>query len=133
MATAVRLTLGTASAPGLARFAYGPLLPGTQNDLYGTPGDRGAMSASNTLGHAASAVRTCAAVRRWGIAVTSRCGGVATAVTPTGTAAWVAALSTWSATGHDEEKPTGDSVLQETVTWTVPGSGRMAPPGGAVR
>ncbi|MER7006035.1 YbfB/YjiJ family MFS transporter [Dactylosporangium sp. NPDC000555] len=63
---ACRLALGTASALGLARFAYGLLLPAMRDDLHWTLSEAGAMSAANGLGYLLGALATPMAVRRWG-------------------------------------------------------------------
>lgn len=86
MATAVRLALGTASALGLARFAYGLLVPALQGDLGWTLADAGALSTANGLGYVVGAVLTAALLRR-GTASVFRWGMAATAVTLAGTAA----------------------------------------------
>ncbi|MGW7282576.1 YbfB/YjiJ family MFS transporter [Streptomyces sp. NPDC054844] len=87
MATAVRLALGTSSALGLARFAYGLLVPALQGDLGWTLADAGALSTANGLGYVVGAVLTAALIRRWGTASVFRWGMAATAATLAGTAA----------------------------------------------
>ncbi|WP_202121400.1 YbfB/YjiJ family MFS transporter [Streptomyces sp. BA2] len=87
MATAVRLSLGTASALGPARFAYGLLVPAMPGGLGWTLADAGALSTANGLGYVVGAVLTAALVRRWGTASVFRWGMAATAVTLAGTAA----------------------------------------------
>jgi predicted MFS family arabinose efflux permease len=47
---AARLALGTASALGLARFAYGLLLPAMRDDLHWTLTEAGAMSSAVIYG-----------------------------------------------------------------------------------
>ncbi|MFE0802725.1 YbfB/YjiJ family MFS transporter [Streptomyces sp. NPDC058812] len=145
MATAVRLALGTASALGLARFAYGLLVPALQGDLGWTLADAGALSTANGLGYVVGAVLTAALVRRWGAASVFRWGMAATAVTLAGTAAsnaflvlvamralayllfavgyitCITFLSVYLADRHA-------SVLQEILTLTVLGAGVMATP-----
>jgi predicted MFS family arabinose efflux permease len=61
-----RLALGTATALGLARFAYGLLLPAMRDDLHWTLAEAGAMSTANGLGYLLGALATPMAVRRWG-------------------------------------------------------------------
>ncbi|TMR92354.1 YbfB/YjiJ family MFS transporter [Nonomuraea basaltis] len=80
------LALGTASALGLARFAYGLLVPAMRDDLRWTLGEAGAMSAANGLGYLLGALVTAAAVRRLGTAAVFRAGMVLTAVALAATA-----------------------------------------------
>jgi predicted MFS family arabinose efflux permease len=61
-----RLALGTAAALGLARFAYGLLLPAMRADLHWTLAEAGAMTTANGLGYLIGALAAPAAVRRWG-------------------------------------------------------------------
>ncbi|WP_086840933.1 YbfB/YjiJ family MFS transporter [Amycolatopsis kentuckyensis] len=84
---AIRLALGTASALGLARFAYGLLVPAMRADLRWTLAEAGAISTANGLGYLVGAVGTAAVVRRWGTAAAFRWGMVITAVALAGTAA----------------------------------------------
>ncbi|MFC4122924.1 YbfB/YjiJ family MFS transporter [Nonomuraea zeae] len=83
---AARLALGTASALGLGRFAYGLLLPAMRDDLRWSLGEAGAMSAANGFGYLLGALVTAGAVRRWGTAATFRCGMVLTALALAATA-----------------------------------------------
>lgn len=53
-----RLALGTASALGLARFAYGLLVPAMRNDLGWSLAQAGAVTTANGLGYLAGAVTT---------------------------------------------------------------------------
>ncbi|WP_244302272.1 YbfB/YjiJ family MFS transporter [Microbispora triticiradicis] len=76
---AMRLALGTASALGLARFAYGLLLPAMRDELRWTLAEAGAVSAANGLGYLLGALMTAAAVRRRGAAAVFRWGMVLTA------------------------------------------------------
>jgi predicted MFS family arabinose efflux permease len=85
-AQAVRLALGTASALGLARFAYGLLLPAMRNDLRWSLGQAGAMSAANGLGYLLGALVTGVVVHRLGVAAAFRWGMVLTAVALAATA-----------------------------------------------
>lgn len=82
-----RLALGTASALGLARFAYGLLLPAMREDLRWTLAEAGAMSTANGLGYLLGALVTAAVVRRWGTAAAFRIGMALTAVSLAATAA----------------------------------------------
>ncbi|MFF1607557.1 YbfB/YjiJ family MFS transporter [Amycolatopsis sp. NPDC058278] len=84
---AARLALGTASALGLARFAYGLLVPAMRDDLRWTLAEAGAVSTANGLGYLVGAVATAALVRRWGTAAAFRWGMVVTALALAGTAA----------------------------------------------
>lgn len=77
---ALRLALGTASALGLARFAYGLLLPAMRDDLHWTLAEAGTMSAANGLGYLVGALVTPVVRRRLGTAATFRWGMVLTAV-----------------------------------------------------
>jgi predicted MFS family arabinose efflux permease len=87
---AARLALGTASALGLARFAYGLLLPAMRDDLHWTLSDAGVMSTANGVGYLLGALVTAPVVRRLGAAAAFRWGMALTAV----------ALGA-TATGHD--------------------------------
>ncbi|MGP3911529.1 YbfB/YjiJ family MFS transporter [Nonomuraea sp. 10N515B] len=71
---AVRLALGTASALGLARFAYGLLVPAMRDDLHWSLAEAGVMSAANGLGYLLGALVTPAVRRRLGTAGTFRWG-----------------------------------------------------------
>ncbi|MEO3798239.1 YbfB/YjiJ family MFS transporter [Nonomuraea sp. B10E15] len=81
------LALGTASALGLARFAYGLLLPAMREDLRWTLSEAGAMSTANGLGYLLGALVTAAVVRRWGTTAAFRIGMALTAVSLAATAA----------------------------------------------
>ncbi|MFF4986321.1 YbfB/YjiJ family MFS transporter [Streptosporangium saharense] len=83
---AARLALGTASALGLARFAYGLLLPAMRADLRWSLGEAGAMNTANGLGYLLGALVTAAVVRRFGTAATFRWGMVLVAVALAATA-----------------------------------------------
>ncbi|KAB1912210.1 YbfB/YjiJ family MFS transporter [Micromonospora sp. AMSO31t] len=76
---AVRLALGTASALGFARFAYGLLLPAMRDDLDWTLAQAGAVGAANGLGYLLGALLTTALVRRLGMASAFRVGMALTA------------------------------------------------------
>ncbi|TQS23050.1 YbfB/YjiJ family MFS transporter [Microbispora hainanensis] len=77
---AVLLALGTASALGLARFAYGLLLPAMRDELHWSLAEAGAMSTGNGLGYLLGALVTAVVVRRLGTAATFRWGMVLTAL-----------------------------------------------------
>ncbi|RJL35338.1 YbfB/YjiJ family MFS transporter [Bailinhaonella thermotolerans] len=83
---AVRLAAGTASALGLARFAFGLLLPAMREDLHWSLTQAGVMSAANGLGYLAGALVTAALVRRVGGAAAFRWGMALTAVALAATA-----------------------------------------------
>ncbi|GAB2866027.1 YbfB/YjiJ family MFS transporter [Actinocorallia aurea] len=88
-AQAIRLAFGTASALGLARFAYGLLLPAMRDDLGWSLAQAGALSAANGFGYLLGALITPLAVRRAGDAAAFRGSMTLTA----------AALAATSATG----------------------------------
>jgi predicted MFS family arabinose efflux permease len=99
---AVQLALGTASALGLARFAYGLLLPAMRDDLHWSLAEAGAMSAANGLGYLLGALVTVVVVRRLGTAATFRWGMTLTAVALAATAIsgdYLALLTAWAAAG----------------------------------
>ncbi|WP_327583978.1 YbfB/YjiJ family MFS transporter [Nonomuraea sp. NBC_00507] len=73
---AVRLALGTASALGLARFAYGLLVPAMRDDLHWSLAEAGVMSAANGVGYLLGALVTPVVRRRLGTAGTFRWGMV---------------------------------------------------------
>ncbi|WP_203952148.1 YbfB/YjiJ family MFS transporter [Planotetraspora mira] len=83
---ALRLALGTASALGLARFAFGLLLPAMRDDLHWSLADAGTMSAANGLGYLLGALATPVVRRRLGTAATFRWGMVLTAMALAATA-----------------------------------------------
>ncbi|MFI6504048.1 YbfB/YjiJ family MFS transporter [Nonomuraea typhae] len=83
---ALRLALGTAAALGLARFAYGLLLPAMRAELSWSLAQAGAMSTANGLGYLAGALAAAAAVRRWGAAAVFRRSMVITALALAATA-----------------------------------------------
>ncbi|WP_406315203.1 YbfB/YjiJ family MFS transporter [Streptosporangium sp. NBC_01639] len=83
---AVRLALGTASALGLARFAYGLLVPAMREDLGWSLAEAGAMSTANGLGYLLGALVAAVVVRRLGTAAAFRWGMVLTAVALAATA-----------------------------------------------
>ncbi|WP_433288538.1 YbfB/YjiJ family MFS transporter [Micromonospora sp. CA-244673] len=69
---ALRLALGTASALGFARFAYGLLLPAMRDDLSWTLAAAGAMSTANGFGYLLGALLTRGLIRRLGAATAFR-------------------------------------------------------------
>jgi predicted MFS family arabinose efflux permease len=75
-----RLALGTASALGFARFAYGLLVPAMRSELHWSLARAGAVTTANSLGYLLGALVTAAVARRLGEAGTFRLGMVLTAV-----------------------------------------------------
>ncbi|MGW0436598.1 YbfB/YjiJ family MFS transporter [Micromonospora sp. NPDC003197] len=98
---AARLALGTASALGLARFAYGLLLPAMRDDLHWTLAEAGAMSTANGLGYLLGALVTAPIVGRLGTAAAFRWGMVLTALALAATAGdnYLLLLTTRAAAG----------------------------------
>ncbi len=82
-----RLALGTASALGLGRFAYGLVLPAMTEQLRWDLARAGAMTTANGLGYLTGAVVTAALARRLGVAATFRLGMVLCPVALAATAA----------------------------------------------
>jgi predicted MFS family arabinose efflux permease len=83
---AAQLALGTASALGLARFAYGLLLPAMREDLHWTLAEAGGVGTANGVGYLVGALATAGIVRRRGTRVSFRAGMVLTAVSLAATA-----------------------------------------------
>jgi predicted MFS family arabinose efflux permease len=81
-----RLALGTASALGLARFAYGLLVPAMRAELGWSLAQAGALTTANGLGYLLGAAATAPVARRLGVAATFRLGMVLTAVALAATA-----------------------------------------------
>ena len=74
-----RLALGTASALGLARFAYGLLVPAMRSELHWSLAQAGALTTANGVGYLLGAIAS-ALVARWlGVTATFRLGMVVTA------------------------------------------------------
>ncbi|TMR25207.1 YbfB/YjiJ family MFS transporter [Nonomuraea turkmeniaca] len=84
---ALRLALGTAAALGLARFAYGLLVPAMRDGLHWSLAEAGVMSAANGLGYLLGALVTPVVRRRLGTAGTFRWGMVLTTLALATTAA----------------------------------------------
>lgn len=82
-----KLALGTASALGLARFAYGLLVPAMRSELHWSLAQAGALTTANSLGYLLGAVAAAAVARRLGTAAAFRLGMVLTAATLAATAA----------------------------------------------
>ncbi|MFF4878764.1 YbfB/YjiJ family MFS transporter [Micromonospora sp. NPDC000668] len=76
----IGLALGTASALGLGRFAYGLFVPAMSQDLQWTMTTAGALTAANGAGYLLGAVLSAAVIRRAGLTATFRAGMVLTAV-----------------------------------------------------
>jgi predicted MFS family arabinose efflux permease len=79
MRQALRLALGTASALGFARFAYGLLLPAMRDDLHWSLAQAGAVNTANGLGYLLGAMLAGLVVRRLGTAAAFRWGMALTA------------------------------------------------------
>jgi predicted MFS family arabinose efflux permease len=75
----VRLALGPASALGLARFAYGLLVPAMRSELHWSLAQAGTLTTANSLGYLLGAVAAAPVARLLGVAVTFRLGMVLTA------------------------------------------------------
>lgn len=84
---AARLALGTASALGFARFAYGLLLPAMRDDLGWSLSTAGMLATANGLGYLFGALVTTAIAARLGTATTFRGAMALTAVALTASAA----------------------------------------------
>jgi predicted MFS family arabinose efflux permease len=84
--TSARLALGTASALGLARFAYGLLVPAMRTELGWSLTAAGALTTANGLGYLAGALVTATIAGRLSVAVTFRLGMIGTAVALAATA-----------------------------------------------
>ena len=66
IAVAVALSMGAALSLGIARFAYGLLLPPMRQDLDWSYTLAGAMNTANALGYLLGALFTPQLLRRWG-------------------------------------------------------------------
>jgi predicted MFS family arabinose efflux permease len=82
-----RLALGTASALGLARFAYGLLVPAMRTELHWSLAQAGALTTANGVGYLLGAVATAPVAGRLSVPVTFRLGMVLTAAALAATAA----------------------------------------------
>jgi predicted MFS family arabinose efflux permease len=82
-----QLALGTASALGLARFAYGLLVPAMRSELHWSLAQAGTLTTANGLGYLLGAVASALVARRLGLTVTFRLGMVLTAAALAATAA----------------------------------------------
>ncbi|WP_262287013.1 YbfB/YjiJ family MFS transporter [Micromonospora sp. MA102] len=100
--TAARLALGTASALGISRFAYGLLLPAMRTDLGWSLARAGALTTANSVGYLLGAAFAGVAARRWGSTATFRLGMLVTALALAATAvssAYLALLTARAAAG----------------------------------
>jgi predicted MFS family arabinose efflux permease len=77
---AAALSLGSAIALGLARFAYALLLPSMKLDLGWSFAQAGAMNTANALGYLLGALAFAPLARRWSAAVLFAAGCVSTAI-----------------------------------------------------
>jgi len=82
-----RLALGTASALGLARFAYGLLVPAMRSELHWSLAQAGALTTANGLGYLLGAMASALVVRWLSVTATFRLGMVLTAAALVATAA----------------------------------------------
>lgn len=76
----VRLALAMASVLGLARFAYGLLVPAMRSELHWSLAEAGGLTTANSLGYLLGAVAAAPVARRLGLAASFRLGMVLTAV-----------------------------------------------------
>ena len=81
-----RLALGTASALGLARFAYGLLVPAMRAELGWSLAQAGPLTTANGLGYLLGAAATAPVAGRLGVTTTFRLGMILTAVALAATA-----------------------------------------------
>jgi predicted MFS family arabinose efflux permease len=72
--TAARLALGTASALGISRFAYGLLVPAMRTEQHRSLAQAGAMTTANGAGYLLGAALAGAVGRRWSATATFRPG-----------------------------------------------------------
>jgi len=77
---AARLSLGSAIALGLARFAYALLLPAMKGDLGWSFAQAGAMNTANALGYLLGALAFPRLSRRWSAGTLFNAGCIATAL-----------------------------------------------------
>lgn len=82
----VRLALGTASALGLARFAYGLFVPAMRSELHWSLAQAGALTTANGLGYLLGALAAAPVALRLGVAASFRLGMVLTAAALAATA-----------------------------------------------
>jgi predicted MFS family arabinose efflux permease len=82
-----RLAMGTASALGLARFAYGLLVPAMRTELHWSLAQAGALTTANGVGYLLGAVAMAPVAGRLSVPVTFRLGMVLTAAALAATAA----------------------------------------------
>jgi predicted MFS family arabinose efflux permease len=98
-----RLALGTASALGLARFAYGLLVPAMRTELHWSLARAGALTTANGLGYLLGALAAAPVARRLTVPVMFRMGMILTAAALAATAVtsgnYLALLLTRAAAG----------------------------------
>lgn len=82
-----KLALGTASALGLARFAYGLILPAMRVQLGWSLAQAGALTTANAVGYLLGALIATPVARRLSVTATFRLGMALTTVTLAATAA----------------------------------------------
>ena len=82
-----RLALGTASALGLARFAYGLILPAMRSELGWSLAQAGTLTTANAVGYLVGAVAAAPVARRLTVTATFRLGMVLTVAALGATAA----------------------------------------------
>lgn len=82
-----RLALGTASALGVARFAYGLALPAMRTELGWNLAKAGALTTANAFGYLLGALIATQVARRITVTATFRLGMALTAITLAATAA----------------------------------------------
>lgn len=82
----VRLALGTASALGLGRFAYGLVAPAMRSELHWSLAQAGALATANGLGYLLGAVAAAPVALRLGVVTSFRLGMVLTAAALAATA-----------------------------------------------
>jgi predicted MFS family arabinose efflux permease len=82
-----RLALGTASALGLARFAYGLILPAMRSELGWSLAQAGGLTTANAVGYLLGAVVAAHAAHRLTVTATFRAGMILTAAALAATAA----------------------------------------------
>ena len=82
----IGLALGTASALGLARFAYGLFVPAMSDRLHWTMAEAGGLTTANGVGYLLGAALTTVITRRTGLTAAFRAGMILTAASLAGTA-----------------------------------------------
>jgi hypothetical protein len=119
---AAQLALGTASALGLARFAYGLLLPAMRDDLHRTLAEAGGVGTANGLGHLVGALATVGIVRRWGTRISFRAAMVLTAVSLATTASSDAYSAVLAARSLRHGRGSGTALVRRRRGYRLRGS-----------